>query len=106
MKPQSRSKVVRPPVEPDLVAQGIVALQVAYPERRRSIDQFLGLWWRIRGMSYLELNQRLACARSITHAARLSGWRKRDLQSLVLCLFPWGLRTHLLARSRGWRPAA
>lgn len=102
--PDLRHSVVRRPATPDRVADGLMRLQDEHQERAQSINLFLGLWWRIRAMSYLELNERLGCARSIMAAVSVAGWQMRDAQSLLLCLLPHGLRTRVLAHRRGWRP--
>lgn len=101
--PHTRRAVVRRPATPDRVTEGLMQLRAAHPARARSIDRFLGLWWRIRGMGHLELNERIGCVRSVWAAARVSGWQRRDLLSLALCALPWPWRTRMLAHARGWR---
>jgi len=105
VSPGVRASVVRRPASPDVVAQGLLRLAVQHPQKAASIDRFLGLWWRIRAMGYLELNQRGASLRSLCDAARVSGLQKRDLVCMALCALPQGARTQVLAHGRGYRRA-
>lgn len=101
VSPDVRASVVRPPASPDVVAQALMQLARAHPNRATSIEQFLGLWWRIRAMSYLELDQRLDCLVSLRDAVRVSGVRLRDGVSIALCVLPLAWRSKVLAWRRG-----
>ena len=105
VSPDVRASVVRRPVSPDVVAECLMHLAAQHPQKAASIDQFLGLWWRIRAMAYLELNQRAASLHSLRDAVRVSGLRTRDLVCMALCVVPQGVRTQVLAHGRGHRRA-
>lgn len=105
VSPDVRASVVRRPAFPDVVAQGLRQLAALHPQKAASIDRFLGLWWRIRAMGYLELNLRGASLRSLRDAVRVSGLQKRDLVCMALCALPQGVRTQVLAHGRGYRRA-
>jgi hypothetical protein len=105
VSPDVRASVVRRPVSPDVVAQCLLQLAAQHPQKANSIDLFLGLWWRIRAMAYLELNQRVASLLSLRDAVRVSGLRTRDLVCMALCVLPHGVRTQVLAHGRGHRRA-
>lgn len=105
VSPDVRASVVRRPASPDQVAQGLLQLAAAHPQKAASIDRFLGLWWRIRAMGHLELNARLDSLRSLWDAVRVSGLQRRDLVCVALCVLPHALRTQVLAHGRGYRRA-
>lgn len=103
--PARRAAVVRRPATPCPVLQGLDELTGLYPDMRISIKQFCGLWWRIRSMSFMELNERRASLHDVWRAIKASGLRRRDVLTMLLLCLPHGLQSTLLARSRGYRPS-
>lgn len=101
--PARRREVVRRPVSPCPVLQGLDELAERYPNRLASIEQFRGLWWRIRSMSFMELNERRSALHDVWQAVKASGLRRRDVLTIVLLCLPHGLQSTLIARSRGYR---
>lgn len=105
VSPARRAEVVRRPASPCPVLQGLDELTERYPDRTASIEQFRGLWWRIRSMSFMELNERRSALHDVWQAIKASGLRRRDVLTMVLLCLPHGLQSSLIARSRGYRPS-
>lgn len=103
ISPGRRREVVRRPATPCPVLQGLDDLVQHYPSRRASIEQFRGLWWRIRSMSFMELNERRSALHDVWQAIEVSGLRRRDVMTVLLLCLPQMLQSNLIARSRGYR---
>jgi glycosyltransferase involved in cell wall biosynthesis len=97
---------VRRPQIPDRVAQSLWALRQEFPTHEIGISRFSALWHRMRGMSYLELNERLACIGELWTAVRLEGVTAKDIIWLCALALPGELRARLLSTYRLRKRAA
>lgn len=102
-----RAENIRRPSVPDRVADGINALFVEYGQRLR-VGAYLAHWYRIRAVSFFELNERRACVGEIRNAQACDGWRRKDLAMLAGLLAPASIRARVLewVRRRKAQPLA
>lgn len=94
-----RTAVVRRPQLPDVVGDSLALLLNRYP-RPQQLRLFLADWYRIRAVSWMELNERWRCVVDLWAAVRWSRVTSKDLICLAALLLPAAVRTRLLARRR------
>lgn len=99
MSAASRVSVIRRPQQPDVVGAALRELVQAHPERA-SLRLFVADWHRMRGVLFMELNERGAAVRELLTAVRWHAFTRKDLICLAALLLPAGLRANLLARRR------
>lgn len=95
----ARQSVVRRPQLPDVVG---TELKFLLKSRRhpQSMSLFLADWYRIRAVSWMELNERWLCMADVCRAVRFGRVTSKDVICVVALLMPKGLRGRLLAARR------
>lgn len=102
----AREAVIRRPQTPDYVGAALVELRKTCSHHAASLGLFAAEWHRIRGMLFLELNERKASLSEIRRAVALSRLRVKDVVCCALLVLPMAWRRSLLAllrRNRGRR---
>ena len=93
-------KAIRRPPKHDFVGNELAKLSVHEDASGSSLRLYLGNWYRIRAMLFMELNERWNCVAELGKAIRKSGFRLRDMVTLGLLLLPTKVRATLVSR---WR---
>lgn len=93
-------KAIRQPQKPDYVGQELSRLSNQCGHLAASVNRYLGGWYRIRAMLFMELNRRRESLIELSKAVRASGLCLRDIASLGLLIMPGGLRAMMLSN---WR---
>lgn len=91
---------IRRPPKHDLVGDELEKLCLRESASGSSLRLYVGNWYRIRAMLFMELNERRNCIAELGKAIGKSGVRLRDLVTLGLLLLPAKGRALLVSR---WR---
>lgn len=91
---------IRRPPKHDFVGDELEKLCLRENASGSSLRLYLGNWFRIRAMLFMELNERWNCIAELGKAISQSGVRLRDLVTLGLLLLPAKGRALLVSR---WR---
>ena len=94
------SSAIRRPPRHDYVGNELAKLCVHASTPKSSLRLYLGNWYRIRAVLFMELSERRDCLVELGKAIRTSGVRLRDVAIFVLLLMPAAGRAKLLCR---WR---
>jgi glycosyltransferase involved in cell wall biosynthesis len=95
----TRQAVVRRPQLPDVVGTELQLL-LKTCRQPKSIRLFVADWYRIRAVSWMELNERWLCLTDVGRAVNHSQITLKDVICLLALLMPKGLRSRLLAARR------
>ncbi|TSA13924.1 MAG: glycosyltransferase family 2 protein [Comamonadaceae bacterium] len=96
---RNRNAIRRPPKH-DFVGDELEKLSVFENASGSSFRRYVGNWYRIRAMLFMELNERRNCIAELGRAIGKSGIHLRDLVTLGLLLLPAKWRARLVSR---WR---
>ena len=96
---EHRLSNIRRPARPDRVGEALAVLLREFGGRLR-IDVYLAHWYRIRAVSFFELNDRRACVVEIWKAARTGGVTRKDMAMLAGLCVPLPLRARVLEKVR------
>ena len=91
---------IRRPPKHDFVGDELEKLSMRDNASGSNLRLYVGNWYRIRAMLFMELNERKNCIAELGKAIRQSGVRLRDLVTLGLLLLPARWRARLVSR---WR---
>ncbi|MCB1828648.1 MAG: glycosyltransferase family 2 protein [Gammaproteobacteria bacterium] len=105
LRAEHRQNNVRRPAQPDRVGAALSEL-MRVSSGSLCIGAYLAQWYRIRAVSYFELNQRCRCLNEIRQAVKTSGWTRKDVAMLAGMFVPHQLRAKVLeiVRRRKARP--
>ena len=79
----------RHPQVPDQVAEGLQNLRKSFPpERVNDLDRYLGLWHRMRGVTYLKMNRGAEAREEFRSALRNESCSARIMIHWMLTLLP------------------
>jgi Glycosyl transferase family 2 len=95
-----RPKVTRPPPKDDPVGAALRDLDQRYGASCPSLREFLGLWFRMRALQYLDVGDHLATFREIRFAISADRIDRKDLGIVVLNCLPRALSARLLEADR------
>lgn len=103
--PRVRDQFLRRPQTPDPVALALKEL-MSHPKFEADIRMFLADWHRIRGMLFLERDERDRAWQELRAAVGFSTCRFRDVVSVLLLCLPLALRRQVLSVIRSRKQAA